>query len=80
MFNTAGRQLLSRFSSQGFDPHFQTGGFKTGHFKHVKSALFLYSILKWNIYTVSKNFRFLIFLAQTHSFFYFHYKNVAVTQ
>ena len=42
----AGRQLLPRFSYQGFDPRFQTGGFKMGHFNHVKSALFLYPILK----------------------------------
>ena len=42
----AGRQLLRRFSYQGFDPRFQTVGFKTGHFNHVKSALFLYPILK----------------------------------
>ena len=42
----AGRQLLPRFSYQGFDPRFQTVGFKTGHFNHVKSALFLYPILK----------------------------------
>ena len=27
-----------------------------------------------------KNFRFLDFLAQSHSIFNFHYKNVAVTQ
>ena len=42
----AGRQLLPRFSYQGFDPRFQTVGFKTGHFNHVKSTLFLYPILK----------------------------------
>ena len=30
----------------GFDPRFQTGGFKTEHLKHVKSALFLSPILK----------------------------------
>ena len=42
----AGRQLLPLFSYRGFDPRFQTGGFKTGHSNHVKSALFLYPILK----------------------------------
>ena len=54
MINTAGRQLLPRFSYQGFDPCFQTGGYKTGHFNHLKSALFLYLVWKLSIHTVSK--------------------------
>ena len=50
----AGRQLLPRFSYLGFDPRFQTGGYKTGHFNHLKSALFLYLVWKLGIHTVSK--------------------------
>ena len=44
--HNAGRQLLPCFNYQGFDPRFQTGGFKKRHFNQVKSALFLYPILK----------------------------------
>ena len=45
-FHIPGRQLLPRFSYKAFDPRFQTVGFKMGHLNHVKSALFLYPILK----------------------------------
>ena len=50
----AERQLLPLFSYLGFDPRFQTGGYKTGHFNHLKSALFLYLVWKLGIHTVSK--------------------------